>query len=291
MVSAAYTKEEQSCEDHFRTTQQRLPSGRHMVRLPFREAVELGESRPGARRMLLRMETKFIKEPAFAEAYQSFMREYKQLTHMSVIGDDSLGPAYYLPHHGVWKESSTTTKLRVVFNGSYDTTTGHSLNDTLMVGPNLLPGLHQLLLRWRTHRVCLTADIEKMYRQILLHPDDRRYQRILWREKGNSDIQDYQLNTVTYGLACAPYLAIRTLRQLALDKHSCYPRAAAVLQRDVYMDDVVTGADSIPEASELQAELRHLCKAGGFNLRKWASNQPSLMEKVPSGDAIPECQW
>lgn len=214
-----------------------------MVRLPFREAVELGESRPGARRMLLRMETKFMKEPAFAEAYQSFMREYEQLTHMSKIRNDSVGTTYYLPHHGVWKESSTTTKLRVVFNGSYDTTTGHSLNDALMVGPNLLPSLHQLLLRWRIP--------EKMYRQILLHPVDRRFQRILWKEKDSSDIQDYQLNTVTYGLACAPYLAIRTLRQLAVDEHSHYPRAAAVLQRDVYMDDVVTGADSIQEALEL----------------------------------------
>ena len=88
-----------------------------------------------------------------------------------------------------------------------------------------------------------------------------------------------------------PYLAIRTLRQLAVEEQSRHPRAAAILQRDVYMDDVVTGADSTQEAHELQLELCQLCKAGGFNLRKWASNEPTLMEQLPTGDTIPECKW
>ncbi|XP_076686033.1 uncharacterized protein LOC143378078 [Andrena cerasifolii] len=291
MVSPAYTIEEQNCEEHFKETHRRLPSGRYMVRLPLRGTMELGESRRGAKRMLLRMEAKFKREPAFAEAYHTFMREYSQLTHMSKVQGDLLGPYYYLPHHGVLKESSTTTRLRVVFNGSSLTTSGQSLNEGLMVGPNLLPSLQQLLLRWRVHRVCLTADIEKMYRQILIHPDDRRYQRVLWRESTDSDIQDFELNTVTYGLACAPYLAIRTLRQLASDEQARFPRAAAILQHDVYMDDVVTGADSLQEAAELQTELRQLCQAGGFNLRKWASNRTALMEQLPTGDAISECKW
>lgn len=57
------------------------------------------------------------------------------------------------------------------------------------------------------------------------------------------------------------------------------------------MDDVLTGADSEQEAIALQTELRLLCKAGGFNLRKWASNKPALMAQVPSEDAVPECKW
>lgn len=107
---------------------QRLASGRYMVRLPFKETHGLGESRAGAVRMLQRMEAKCSRNPQFKDAYHSF-----------------------LPHHGVFKASSTTTKLRVVFNGSYSSSTGKSLNDILMVGPNLLPGLLQVLLRWRVH--------------------------------------------------------------------------------------------------------------------------------------------
>ena len=182
-------------------------------------------------------------------------------------------------------------ELRVVFNGSFATSTGKSLNDLLMVGPNLLPGLLQVLLRWRTHRICLTADIEKMFRQILVHPEDRRYQRLLWRQREEDAVSDYELNTVTYGLACAPYLAIRTLRQLAQDERSRFPRAASILERDVYMDDVLTGADSEKEAHELRTELCQLCRAGGFNLRKWVSNTPTLLEGLPGEEAPLAVNW
>ncbi|XP_076684104.1 uncharacterized protein LOC143377072 [Andrena cerasifolii] len=259
-----YSVEEQRCEDHFQATHKRLPSGRYQVSLPFRDDAVIGESRHAAKRMLQRMETCFSRDPTFARSYLEFM---------------------------LLKVSSTTTKLRVVFNGSYPSTNGKSLNDLLLVVPNLVPSLQQLLLRWRIHKVCLTADVEKMYRQILVQPDDRHYQRILWREKTDNELGDYELKTVTYGLACVPFLAIRTLHQLAMDDQLLFPRAAVILRRDVYMDDVVTGTDSVQEALELQEELRQLCKAGGFNLRKWASNEPALMELLPTGDTIPEVKW
>ncbi|XP_076686078.1 uncharacterized protein LOC143378149, partial [Andrena cerasifolii] len=291
-VTTTFNAEDQECEDYFATTHQRLPSGRYMVRLPFKETQGLGESRAGAVRMLQRMEAKSSRNTAFKEAYQSFLREYEELRHMSKT--DKLcpdGESYYLPHHGVLKENSTTTKLRVVFNGSYATSSGKSLNDLLMVGPNLLPGLLRVLLRWRVHRICLTADIEKMFRQIIMHPDDRRFQRLLWRRQEDEAISDYELNTVTYGLACAPYLAIRTLRQLAQDERSRFPRAAAILERDVYMDDVLTGADGKEEARKIQEELCLLCRAGGFNLRKWVSNSPTLLKELPGEEVPSAVNW
>lgn len=79
----------------------------------------------------------------------------------------------YLPHHGVLKDSSSTTRLRVVFNGSWNVSSGTSLNQNLLVGRNLLPALNDVLLRWCWHKYVLAADIEKMYRQIYVHEDDR----------------------------------------------------------------------------------------------------------------------
>lgn len=118
-----------------------------------------------------------------------------------------------------------------------------------------------------------------MYRQILVHPDDRDLQRILWRYNESSEIREYHLNTVTYGLACAPFLAMRTLRQLADDEEERYPHGAAVIRHDVYMDDVVT--DTIEEALAVQQQINDLCLAGGFPLRKWSSNNPTLLVNVP----------
>jgi len=119
-----------------------------------------------------------------------------------------------------------------VFNDSSQTTAGTSLNDGLLVGPNLLPTLADVVLRWRRHRFVVAADIEKMYRQILVHPGDRDLQRICWTVNGR--IQDFQLNTVTYGLASAPYLAIQTLRQLVEDEGTRFPLGAEALRHEPY---------------------------------------------------------
>lgn len=81
-------------------------------------------------------------------------------------------------------------------------------------------------------------------------------------------------------MACAPYLAIRTLKQLSADERERYPLAAPYLLDDVYMNDVISGADSLPVALKLQGELISMLKAGGFKLRKWTSNRPELLENL-----------
>ncbi|XP_029163408.1 uncharacterized protein LOC114934860 [Nylanderia fulva] len=93
----------------------------------------------------------------------------------------------------------------------------------------------------------------------LQHMEDRRLQTILWRHTSSDDVHEYELRTVTYGLACAPFLAIRTLHQLAADEEARYPRGVKALRHDCYVDDVVTGADSLEDAIDLQQELRSLC--------------------------------
>jgi hypothetical protein len=103
----------------------------------------------------------------------------------------------------VIKETSDTTKLRVVFDGSALSTTGVSLNDTLHTGPKLQDDLFEILLKFRSHQYVITGDIEKIYRQILVRPEDRKYQLILWRNS-NGEVETYQLNIVTFGLS-APH--------------------------------------------------------------------------------------
>lgn len=169
----------------------------------------------------------------------------------------------------------------MVFNGSWSEASQPSLNNCLHVGPNLLPLLADALLRWRRHQYVVTADFTKMYRQILVHPEDRDFQRILWRATETQRVKEYRLNTVTYGLSCAPYLAVRTLHQLAEDEGSRYPIGALAVKQDAYVDDVLSGADSIADLKEAANQLHQLCKAGGFPLQKWASNFTNLMQFMP----------
>lgn len=286
---------DEECERHFLQTFRRTAEGRFEVRLPFKTTPELGDSRRVASRTLAAMQRKFARSAEFRTAYQQFMAEYESLNHMTRVAAscENLvgGAAFYLPHHGVWKETSTTTKLRVVFNGSMKTESGKSLNDFLYTEPNLLPPLAEVLLRWRRHAVAFIADVEKMYRQIRVHSDDWRWQRILWSSRQDEAPQEFQLCTVTYGLACAPYLAIRCIHQLAVEESAKFPAAASIIRRDVYVDDVLSGASTLDEARTLQRELYDLLMAGGFPLRKWASNFKELLSGIASVDPGVARSW
>ncbi|XP_024883847.1 uncharacterized protein LOC112462352 [Temnothorax curvispinosus] len=281
---AALTPEEEECEEIFVRTHERTATGRYVVRLPFRKIpTSLAETRKPAERLLSTIERRCYQDSRFGELYRAFMQEYEDLQHMTEVSrsEDNTTGKCYLPHHGVFKEASSTTKLRVVFNGSQRTKSGESLNAHLHVGANLLPALADVISRWRRYRVALVSDIKQMYRQILVHPEDRGFQRILWRRKVTELLRELLLNTVTYGLACSPFLAIRSLIQLANDEKARYPQGAVALLEDRYVDDVQTGTDTIPGAIALQTELRELCMAGGFPLRKWSSNCEEALEGIP----------
>lgn len=275
--------EGQACEEHFVNHTTRDPTGRFIVKIPFNEKKhDLGESFNVAERRLYSLEKKLSRDPQLKQQCSLFMHEYTQLGHMTELHDADIHQGYYLPHHAVLKNDSVTTKLRVAFDGSARTSTGLSLNECQFNGPTIQDDVYTLILRFRFYEYVLTADIEKMYRQVLVHDLDRIYQKILWREGAHSPIKTYALNTVTYGTSSAPFLAVRVLKKLAEDDGTKYPLAAKALERDVYVDNFLTGANTLEEASELRDELIQLTKRGGFKLRQWSSNEKSLVNVLDS---------
>ncbi|XP_076301717.1 uncharacterized protein LOC143219725 [Lasioglossum baleicum] len=190
----------------------------------------------------------------------------------------------YLPHHPVFREGSATTHLRVVFNASSISSNGTSLNDHLLPGPKLQADLSSVLLRWRNFRYVYTADIAKMYRQILIDARDLDYQRIFWEEFPSDEPNPYQLLTVTYGMTCAPFLALRVLQQLSEDEGSQFPLARPILRSNIYVDDVLFGGDDIPSLRRSRDQLNGLLQRGRLRLRKWASNHPELLTDMDPAD-------
>ncbi|XP_036327133.1 uncharacterized protein LOC118739730 [Rhagoletis pomonella] len=91
-----------------------------------------------------------------------------------------------------------------------------------------------------------------MYRQVLIYPDDRSYQRILWRDDESKQIQEYNLRTVTYGTACAAFLATRTLRQVAIDNAELNPDVSNAIETCFYVDDFISCASSVEGATNLK---------------------------------------
>lgn len=280
------TAEEIKCEDHFKTSHSRTPSGQYVVRLPFKQGppIEIGESESKARSMLSRIERRFQNKPSLAAEYVKFLRDYETLGHMEIISSNEMQSSnstpVYLPHQAVIRENSVTTQLRVVFNASSITANGTSLNDHLLVGPKLQTDLPSLILQWRQYQYVYCADIAKMYRQILVDRRDVDFQRILWRSGPDTTISAYRLLTVTYGTASAPFLALRVLQQLAEDDGADFPLAVPILRQNTYVDDCLFGADTLELAKQKRDQLNSLLARGHFLLRKWASNRSELLEDI-----------
>nr|XP_044248843.1 uncharacterized protein LOC123002543 [Drosophila takahashii] len=215
------------------------------------------------------------------------MNEYEALGHMKQVHRTEI-PAnhYFIPHHCVLKPESSTTKLRVVFDASCKTTSNKSLNDILYAGPTVQSELFAILLRFRTHKYVFTADIEKMYRQVWIHPDDQYHQLIVWRMNPSDDLKYYRLKTVTYGTTSAPFLATKCLDYLSEKAKDQFPLGSSALKHDFYVDDCLTGANSVAEAVQIQKELNKILLPSGFKLRKWCSNNGQILTDVPEADTI-----
>ncbi|XP_062556609.1 uncharacterized protein LOC134221434 [Armigeres subalbatus] len=153
-----------------------------------------------------------------------------------------------------------------------------------MAGPVLQDSLMNILLRFRFPSVVLAGDVKQMYRMVQVSNDDRNNIRILWRWTKDEQVQEYCLNTVTYGTKSASYLATKCVQELLLSHRNQYPISVGRAIKGIYVDDVLIGAETSEEAKRLRQELCNIFSAGGFHLRKWASNSAEVIEEIPEED-------
>ncbi|GFS87042.1 integrase catalytic domain-containing protein [Trichonephila clavipes] len=274
--------EDELCESIFVNSHIRNADGRYILKLPFRDDSSIGDSKEGALKRFYSLERKLHSNNQLKEQYTEFMEEYQNLSHMTPLASDVKSPHYFLPHHGVINDNSSTTKLRVVFDGSFKSTNGNSLNDILLTGKKLQSDIFLTLLKFRFFPIAFSADIAKMYRQILISQEDACFQQIFWRKSPEEPLVIFKLNTVTYGTSCAPFLAIRTLKQLCEDEKHRFPLAAKLAKDHFYVDDLLAGADSVDSARKIVHELQNLMSAGGFELRKWSCTYPEVLSDLPN---------
>ena len=202
-----------------------------------------------------RLERSLWKRGTFHE-FADVISEYFDLNHAEPVPVEELDKpcteAYYLPMHAVRKETSSTSKIRVVFDASATTTSGTSLNDQLLVGPIVHSSLVDVLLRFRQHKVALTADVSRMYRAVLLPKEQRDLHRFLWREDPHQPVKDYRMTRLTFGVSASSFAANMALKQNAINHIQSHPQAYQAVIKSFYVDDGLTGADSEDEAIRLR---------------------------------------
>ncbi|KAL4126593.1 hypothetical protein QTP88_010805 [Uroleucon formosanum] len=274
------------CEQLFVNETVRLSTGRFSVPLPFRVSASdelFVASRDIAVRRFESLERKLSADPLLKSLYTQFMSEYILLKHMSVAASPG---CYFIPHHAVYRPEIDINKIRVVFDASAKCGRGPSLNDCLFPGPKLQQDIVDILTRFRVHKHVFTTDICKMYRQVLILPKYRKFQHILWRASPHDKLLEYELNTVTYGVNCAPYLALRVLQSIASDDCNDSEGVRNALTRQTYVDDICDGADTITEILKLQSNLISVLNRSGMELKKWSSNTTSVLDAVPAADRV-----
>ena len=252
--------------------------------LPRKQGIPaLGDSRAQALSRYVHNESSILRRKIW-RPFQDVVQSYLDLGHAEMVPQAELHVAnnYYLPMHSVTKQSSTTTRLRVVFDGSAASTSGISLNQSLMIGPTLHPTLGAILIKFRTYPVAVTADISKMYREVSLSHQDKDLHRFLWRPTPQDQISDYRMTRVTFGVSASPYLAVRTLQQAAKDHGDGYPGASLHILRSFYVDDLLAGANTPEEALILYSQLRTILAKAVFNLCKWRSSSSSVLLSIPT---------
>ena len=257
---------------------------RYEVALPKKQSISsLGDSRPQAVARFIQTDRAAHKKQIHKQ-FQEGIKSYFTLGHAEAVPPEDKPPAvaFWLPMHSVIKLSSTSTKLRVVFDGSAATTSGLSLNQALHVRPTIQATLSETLIKFRSYSIALNADISKMYREIKLCTQDKDLHRFVWRDNPAEPLKDYRMTRVTFGVSASPFLAVRTLHQTAVDHGGDYPRAAQHIKESFYVDDFLGGADNPKEAIQLFHQLRAVLKKGGFDLRKWRTSSAEVLAHIPN---------
>ena len=196
---------------------------------------------------------------------------------------DNVG-THYSKHHPVVRQDKDTTKVRIVYNGSDKLGSQELiLNDCLETGPNYIPHLFDMLVRFRSNPIAITADIEKVFLMVSIKNEHKDMLRFLWFDDPYSDDLStivLRFNRLMFGLRPSPSILGSVIQHhLDLYKKS-EPEMAELLSKAFYVDDLSTGEKNVAKIFEIYDTAKEIMASGRFNLSKWSSNSKEVMERI-----------
>ena len=240
----------------------------------------------------LKSNLKRLKEnPKLLKDYNNIIKEQLEKGILEKVNESKrIGEIiHYLPHHAVVTPRKTTTKVRIVCNGSAKSIKGNlSLNECLFRGPVMLEDLVGIIMRFRTHTIAIVADSEKAYLQVGLRHEDRDAVRILWVKditKGLSEdnLVILRFTRVLFGIISSGFMLAATVKH-HLTKVGT--ENAQLTIKDTYVDNTATGKEKVSEAVIYYKETKKIFQDMSMNVREWGSNSDEFMESLPKEDKI-----
>ncbi|XP_073667523.1 uncharacterized protein [Paramisgurnus dabryanus] len=259
--------------------------GHYEMPLPFKEdRPNLPNNKGCAIHRLKCLEKRLKRNEKYYRDYVDFMNETIARGDAEKVPAEEadMNPAWYIPHHGVYHPQKPE-KIRVVFDCSAKFQ-GTSLNDHLLVGPELTNTLVGVLCRFRKGPVAIMCDVERMFHQFHVKEQDQDYLRFLWWEKGDleSQPQIYRMKVHLFGAASSPGCANYGLKHIAAQGHGSFSETSIrFIERNFYVDDGLTSVSTADEAVKLIKEARELCSTGRLHLHKFVTNSQEVKASIP----------
>ena len=226
------------------------------------------------------------KDENLLQEYDSIFKTQLEagITELVPKDEEDFEGAHFLPHHGVLRENRETTKLRIIFDGSARADKNHySLKDCLEKGPKLTLRVFEVLAKFTSYPVGLTADIEKAFHQISVNPADRDQLRFLWFKnikEERPEIVQYRFRRLVFGLTSSPAILNGTIQHHLSHYKEPEPQVSELLANSLYVDDFAGGASDNESAIHVYQRAKAIMKEGGFNLCKWKTNSSIVRQRI-----------
>ena len=162
--------------------------GHYQIPLPWkRDIADIPDRFSLSFNRLKLLQCRLLKRPELLREYDNVIKDQLakgivESVNQAVLNaaNDNCNPIHYLPHHAIVRQDRQTTKIRVVYDGSAkEKGQSLSLNDCLHTGPNYIPLLFDILIRFRSYPVAVTADIEKAFLMVHIAEKDQDSLRFL----------------------------------------------------------------------------------------------------------------
>ena len=236
------------------------PSNRNTALQVYNRVVKQLDKSPQDKEDIIKSEAS-MQENGFVDFLSNLSEEDRAMLDNSPV-------KYYIPWRPVFK-ASASTPCRMVFDASYPTSTGFSLNDILPKGINSLNKLAVILIRWFIHPIAFHTDIRKMFNTLHLNKQFWTFQRYIWHPEldlTRTPVEKF-VKTVIFGLRPSGNQAEYALRQLAKLSKEKFPDVHRIIHDDTYMDDCISGGSSIQETNDYVDRLETVINQGNFTLK------------------------
>ena len=256
----------------------RSPEGWYETALPWKGGhPPLPNNKSGSLKRLASLVQR-LKRNGKIEDYDAIIQEQLREGIVEEAQMPAKGREFYIPHKAVIRENAETTKMRIVYDASARANdTAPSLNECLDAGPPLQNQLWKVLVRGRFYAVAIAGDIRKAFLQVRIREEDRDALRFHWISTEHPEqVRTLRFTRALFGLGPSPFLLGGVIQHHLNICRPDYPETVPEIERGLYVDDLLSGGQTVEKAREIKDTAREIFGKASFQLHKWNSNTREL---------------